>query len=286
MSLPTMNYVTIALLGLLAPVASAGVADQLLIAASRVAEQPNYTWQATVVDDLRTYEITGRTEIGGLTWMRLPMVRSVARRLGREAGVQIEAVFCPAGRAVLHTERGWKALEELPRKHRDWRERPVSYYDRPPLVAWQPAFLGLESESTACETMLQVSSEPYSHGQFSAIRPHEDLALIVSEATELKSEGQIVTGTLGEMVARLLLVREGDETLTPLAALGRFALELRGGTITRYTVWLDGVLATDDIPVRVRQQITTVISQPGRSEVAVPEEARLKLGSRYAVAAR
>lgn len=281
-----MNYVTIALLGLVAPVASAGVADQLLIAASRLAEQPNYTWQATVVDDLRTYEITGRTETGGLTWMRLPMVRSVARRLGRDAGVQLEAVFCPAGRAVLHTERGWKALEELPRTHRDWRERPVSYYDRPPLVAWQPAFLGFEAEAAAGETSLQVSSEPYSHGQFSAIRPHEDLALIVSEATELRREGQIVTGALGETIARLLLVREGDETLMPLAALGRFAVELRGGLITRYTVWLDGVLATNEDPVRVRQQITTVISALGRTELALPDEARVKLGSVYALAGR
>ena len=56
------------------------------------------------------------------TWMRLPMVKSIAQRLGRNAEPQIEAVFKGPATFVIRTERGWKTLKELPKHSWDWKD--------------------------------------------------------------------------------------------------------------------------------------------------------------------
>src|SRR4051794_33665308 len=54
-----------------------GPEEIAVLAAMKLSDQPNYTWLSTVVDDVRTYQLEGRTQRGGFTWMRLPMVLSL-----------------------------------------------------------------------------------------------------------------------------------------------------------------------------------------------------------------
>src|SRR5262249_32146242 len=74
-------------------VCEAGPTDRVILAAMKLSEQPNYTWISTISDDARTYDIEGKTDGRGYTWMRLPMVKAIAQRLGREAESDQEAFF-------------------------------------------------------------------------------------------------------------------------------------------------------------------------------------------------
>jgi hypothetical protein len=93
--------------------------DTAIVAAMRLSEAPNYSWTCTVTDDARTYDIDGKTA-GGYTWQRQPMPKIIARRLGRSAGHDLEAIFSAPLEYVIRTESGWKRLEELPKQHSDW----------------------------------------------------------------------------------------------------------------------------------------------------------------------
>jgi hypothetical protein len=93
---------------------AADTADGVIVAAMRLSDEANYRWVTTVVDDARTYEIRGQTIKGEYTHVKMPMVNSVRRRLGRSAtDTDIEAFFKGNVHCVLETEDGWKTVEEL-----------------------------------------------------------------------------------------------------------------------------------------------------------------------------
>src|SRR3954468_18516121 len=96
-------------------IARAGPAERVVVAAMHLSDQPNYSWVTTVIDDARTYDVAGQTERGGYTHVRMPMINSVRRRLGRSAtDSQIDAIFKGNVRCVIATEDGWKEAAELP----------------------------------------------------------------------------------------------------------------------------------------------------------------------------
>ena len=93
-----------------------GPTETAIVATMKLAEKPNYSWHSTVMDDAQLYDIDGKTKVQtGWTWVRLPMVDSVARRMGRDATPDLEAVFKGSTASVIRTDRGWQKLEELPR---------------------------------------------------------------------------------------------------------------------------------------------------------------------------
>ena len=129
-----MHALRVSLLAVAATaVAEAGPAEQAIIAAMRLSERPNYSWHSSVTDDARTYDIEGRTDGSGCTWVRLPMVQSIADRLGRDADVDIEAFFLAGAPPVLHTARGWQSLTELPKWARDRMDGDVVLWSGDPL---------------------------------------------------------------------------------------------------------------------------------------------------------
>jgi hypothetical protein len=260
----------------------AGPVEGAIVAAMKLSERPNYSWSSTTTDDVRTYDIEGRTA-GGLSWVRLPMVKSIAQRLGREAEPEVETYFCGPLRCVVRTSGGWALLAELPRRS-DWNEDIDSWGGAnnrayasavalsgldpwaipPPPVQLPPARSGETSR--------------YSNAQFALSLPHDELAVIVSSHDGFNVTGDVVTGTLTDLGAQLLLVREGQDQIAPVAAAGTFKLQLSRGMVTRYTVQLEGILVVDRKKVRVHQTSITSISRVGSTVLDVPEEVRRKLG--------
>src|SRR3954466_6588397 len=102
----------------LAVVLKAGPAEVAIVAAMKVSEAPNYTWACFVQDDTRSYEVDGKCVRNGLTWVRMPMIDSVAARLGRDVDYHLEAFFKGNLSGVIRTEQGWKTVKELPRPAR------------------------------------------------------------------------------------------------------------------------------------------------------------------------
>src|SRR5690606_30215354 len=64
----------------------------------------------------------------------------------------------------------------------------------------------------------------YSNLQFAISPPHEELGVIISSGRDLEIVEEALSGNLTELGAKLLLVRDGQEDITPLKASGSFTL--------------------------------------------------------------
>jgi hypothetical protein len=259
-------------------------ADRVTIAAMHLSEQPNYSWSVAVSDDVREYTIEGKTELGGYTWKRLPMVKSVAQKLGRTAEPDVEAYFRSESEFVLRAEGGWRTWSELPKRHPDWRDGMDSWSISPRSSPWGSAAIVHHDPFDSTRVIIfqpaPVSADQprYSNAQFAMSRPHEELAVIVSSCTHLEVDGNEAVGVLSDLGAQLLLVRDGQTHLNPIRAGGAFRLLMRDGVVTRYQLHLEGVLFVDRERVHVHQRSTTEIRAVGETRLDVPDEVRRKLG--------
>lgn len=128
----------------------------------------------------------------------------------------------------------------------------------------------------------EAGGRTFSNVQKTLSRPHEEIAVIIAGGSELKAEGEVVSGRLSETSAKLLLVHEGQHDRVPLQAGGTFRLWVRGGALVKYETRLEGVLRVDDSAgrreVRVSETSTTTLSEVGTARVEVPPEVRKRLG--------
>ena len=272
-----------------------GPVEQAIVAAMRLSEEPNYSWTTSVTDDARSYDLEGRTQKGGYTWMRFPMIKAISLRLGREADKDFEAVFNGAAPAVIRTDDGWKTLAELPRPRRDWGDEPILVSLPPPTVMpaagtrgsrvgsgfGAPDPFGLPPLVIAWPLVPDEERKPYSNLQFAVSHPHEELAVIVSSAENLQTTADGVSGTLTDVGAQLLLVHDGQaDRITPLIAAGNFKLHIKAGIVTRYSVQLEGILLVDKKKILVHQSSSTMVKDIGTSGFDVTDDIRRKLAAR------
>lgn len=272
-----------------------GPAEQAIVAAMRLAEEPNYSWITSVTDDARSYDLEGRTQKGGYTWMRFPMIKEISLRLGRDADRDFEAVFKGTAPAVIRTETGWKTMMELPRPSRDWDDDPFLWPTPPPTVL--PTGMGggrmgrnamngsdpfgLPPLVIPWPTHMVPEEErkPYSNLQFAVSHPHEELAVIVSSAENFQPTADGAIGTLSDVGAQLLLVHDGQANrITPLIAAGNFKLHIKGGIVTRYSVQLEGILLVEKKKILVHQSSSTMVRDIGTSGFDVTDEIKRRLG--------
>jgi len=269
--------------GLLVVIARADPAGNAIVAAMRLSEQASYSWVATVVDDARTYDIHGQTDRSGYARVRMPIVNSLRRRLGRSVtDTQVELIFRGHVACVIETDDGWKRPDELPASERAARPSSVAARTEVTVSATGAASPGIALPSLPPLPGSNAAADlRYSNLQLGISLPHEELGLIVSSHRDLVVDGTTVSGTLTDLGARLLLVREGQDALTPVRATGDFKLWLRDGAVTHYEITLEGTLhvqASQGVrPMTVRQVTRTIIKDVGTTQVHVPDEARAKL---------
>jgi hypothetical protein len=271
----------------LGPASHAGPTETAILAAMRLSEQSSYQWISTVTDDARTYEIVGQTSKDGYTRLRSPAVNALRRRLGRSVtDTQIEFIFRGNVACVVETEDGWLTPEEIP--------PPAASIPEPRLHAGpngprktdtprsesQPALPGLPP--VAIPDASAEAPRRYSNLQAGLSLPHEELGLIVSSHAEMTVADGIVSGTLTDLGARLLLVREGQREITPVRAAGSFKLWVHHGQVAKYLIRLEGLIrvqtAGSSREILVNQTSETVLKDVGTTQVAIPPEARRKLG--------
>jgi hypothetical protein len=245
-------------LGLASPGRSAPE-DEFIVAAMRLSEDPNYRWRTAVNDNARTYVVEGRVA-AGYSWVRLPLVESIALRLPPMTAETIEAVFKGPARCALLTPAGWQKLQDLPRQHEAWDK------DQPRIRLF-----------AAGNLRTKRGPRPYSNAQFALDSPHDELAVIVSSYHELKVEGGEASGLLSNLGAQLLLVSDGQEQLRPVVAAGRFKVWLAEGNVEKYQLELVGVLLVEGQECLVQQTSTTVLADIGRTSLAIPAPVRQTL---------
>lgn len=281
-----ISVCTIAWLG--SPAVQAGPTEAAIMATMRLSEQPNYSWVATISDDARTYDIVGRTSKAGYTRVKMPVINSVRRRLGRSVtDTQIDVIFRGNVSCVLETDKGWLRPGELPPPPEDDPDLERIISPTGPLGAPGSQSISggiLKGVSIRKRAPLSNGSDTeraYSNLQLAVSHPHEELAVIIGSHHEFKPEGDIVAGTLTDLGAQLLLVRDGQREITPVRAAGTFKLWLRDGMVAKYQLRLHGILTVDTPTgrrqIEVRQNADTVLNEIGTTTVDVPAQAVAKL---------
>jgi hypothetical protein len=271
------------------PTVHAGPKEAAILAMMRLSDQPSYSWVATISDDARTYDINGKTSKAGFTRVKMPVINSVRRRLGRSVtDTQIDVIFRGNVACVLETDEGWKRPEELPPPPETDPEFERIVSPTGPLgVANSRSISGGIMKGAVIRKRGPQPGDGedrergYSNLQLAISHPHEELAVIVGSHLEFKPEGDVISGTLTDLGAQLLLVRDGQKEITPVRAAGTFKLWLRDGMVAKYQVRLQGVL-TVDTPngrrqIEVHQSTDTVLKDVGATLVDVPVQARTKL---------
>ena len=266
------------MLACLGPALIAGPTDTAIVAAMKLPDAKNYSWVTTVEDDARTYDISGQTDQSDFSLVTMPMVAAVRRRVGRGSAPsdnQVEAIFKGAERCVLRTPDGWKTPAEL-------ADQARAAARGGPGGAGFPGGAFPGGGPPRGRRGAGHPPAPYSNLQSNLARPHEEVGVIVGSYTDIRAEGDVITGTLSETGAKLLLVHPGQSELTPLKAGGTFRLWVRDGALVKYELRLEGTLAVETPAARreveVHQKSTTELKAVGTTIFTVPEEARMKLG--------
>ncbi|HVS51653.1 MAG TPA: hypothetical protein VHD62_04800 [Opitutaceae bacterium] len=261
----------------------AGPVESALVAAMKLPDAPNYTWSTSVDDDARSYTIDGKTDrAGDLSLVDMPMVAAMRRRSGRGSSNsenQVTAAFKGDEKLVLDVNDKWQTPDEIRSAARSdssgyggWRGGASGMGRRRGGPGGGPGGRGGDGSG----------APPFSNLQQTLSRPHEEIAIIVANSTDLKAEDDGVSGTLSETGAKLLLVHPGQTELTPLRAAGTFRLWVRDGALVKYQVKLEGALAVNANGTRreveVHQTANTTLSNAGTTAFEVPADAKKKLG--------
>jgi hypothetical protein len=257
--------------------------ESAIVAAMSLSEAPNYSWICTVTDDAQAYDIEGKTR-DGFTWQRQPMPKVIARRLGRDAGRELDSIFSSPFQYVIHTDTGWRMLEELPKQHRDWSDGEWYFVSLPvvrspdmPADATDMGLFGLPPAIYIPVISDDEEGRVYTNAQFALALPHDELAIIVSSHLDFNVEDGVVSGTLTDLGAQLLLVHDGHEYITPVTAGGRFKLWLGPEAVEKFVVELAGIVVVDRKPIYVRQKSVTVVRDIGTTNLEIPLDARRRL---------
>ncbi len=264
----------------------AGPVDSAIVAAMKLPEAPNYSWRTEVADDARTYEIVGATDRAtDFSLVTMPVATAAAPRRGpRSPGATSNVttvIFKGAEHYVVQWNEEWRRPEELPTRSDQGDGRRSGGFGGPPGMGG-PRPRGSRGGSRSASGGEGAAVPAYSNLQNTLSRPHEEIALIVAGATDLKVEGDVVTGSLPENTAVLLLIHAGQNNITPLQAGGAVRLWVRGGVLVKYETRLEGVLSVTGAAgrqqVKVQQTATTTLTEVGTTRFEIPAEARKKLG--------
>jgi hypothetical protein len=292
------------LAALLATAAShAGPAEDAIVAAMKLPDAANYSWSTNVDDDARSYAIDGQTDrANDYSLVTMPLVAAARRNAGTGTANSANLstfVFKGDEKSVVQVDSSWKTIDEL-------TASPAAVSNSgyrsglPSMGGWggmrgrgrrgmMGGFGGMGPGSWPSNTVNGESAgangrqpPPYSNLQKTLSRPHEELGIIVAGANDLKIEGDIVSGTLSDTAAKLLLVHPGQKEITPLKANGTFRLWLKDGALVKYAVKLDGTLAVlsngNRREVEVHQTALTEIKNVGTTKFDVPADAKKILG--------
>lgn len=290
-----LRSLPIALFGLgVAALGRAGPVEAAIVAAMKLPDAPNYSWRTDVADDAATYEIVGATDRAtDLSLVTMPVASPSARRgpprggtRGNAAGKEVTTlVFKGAEQRVIQSDDRWRTPEELGGSgdRGDYRRGGYGGYPGGYPGGGYPGG-GPRSRGGRGRGPRGESGEDaaYSNLQNTLSRPHEEIAIIVAGASDLKVSDDVVTGTLSETAAALLLVHPGQKDISPRRAAGTVRLWVKNGVLQKYETRLQGTLVVEGRDgrreVTVNQTATTTISDVGTTKVEVPDEARKRLG--------
>ncbi len=310
MALP-MKLTTLACCLLIPGVAAARAdpADTVILAATKLSEAANYSWISSTERDSRTAEMRGKTNSAGYSLVTfLGYAPPVAPPGGRSVhsdvpGDSIHTVWMGDTNYVIQVGDDWTRLDgpsETSAKPGN-ASRSASRGDTSRASGGGGmSGSGLDSSglggtgggrrgggggrgrgSRSGGGGGSDNSEMGAPARFPAgiNLPHEELGLMMVNYTNLHLEGEIISGTLTQIGAELLIVPPGSKDAPPEGATGTFRLWIKDGMVTKYELHLSAKTAPGGRAVRggFSETTTVVLTDIGSTPFNVPEAAKRKL---------
>lgn len=279
-------------------VASAAAAplDTAIVNAMKLTEAKSYAWTTTVDDDARSYTIDGRTiRASDLSLVSMPLAASLRRHLPTgtaNSDNQASIAFLGAEKYAVQTAAGWKTADEITALPAPDRRGPTDRgsFGGGGFGGGGGAGGGMRGSRGKRGSGGGLGGEEgdgragvaYSNLQTTLSRPHEEIAIIVVGHTQPKVEGSVLSGTLTETAAKLLLVHPGQREVTPVEAHGTFRFIYSASALTKYEVKLEGRIAVQTNYGRreivVHQTAVTELRAVDTATFDLPAEAKVRLG--------
>jgi hypothetical protein len=268
--------------------------DEAIVAAMKLSTVINYSWSTTISEKSRSLEIHGKTSADGYSLLTFTGYAAGAgastARSGTGGGVN--TVFLGDSKYVVENNGNWVTPGSAASAGTDSASNAQSEPNPAPASATRGKRSrgGIGGSAGGANSGSRRSSAGNDPDSTSATTgrpklpagvnlPHEELAIIAANYTDMHSEGGVVTGKLTDWGADLLLSPPGWTQSPPDNAGGTFRLWLKDGAVTKYELKLKADNGPGGVAVAggINQTITVELTDIGTTQVEVPAAAKLKL---------
>jgi hypothetical protein len=287
----------LALLNGAATFVRADQADDAIAAAMKLSAAINYSWTTTLVQNSHTSTITGKTSAAGYSLLTFTGFSGSGTNFSAKPGGGVNTVFLGDSKYVIDNNGTWVMPTDTSRsaaaadtgkesstgnnnsggssgRGRRSRGGGIGGIGGGGSPGQRR---GSGSNSGDQDTAATASGPKLPSG---VNLPHEELAIIASNYSDMHTADGVVSGTLTEWGADQLLIPPGWTQSPPDKAAGTFRLWIKDGAVTKYELKLTAETGPGGVAIKggLAKTITVELTDVGNTQVTVPPAAKLKLG--------
>jgi len=289
----------------------ADTADTAILAAMKLSGAPNYSWVTSIEQGARTTGENGKTNESGFSLVTFTNATTTGTSVGSGrtgSGGDTNTVFLGDSKYVVETDNGWVSPGNLPANSSSSGSGKGSggsgngaggggtYGSRGGggsglnlgglNIGGGGGRRGGGGGGGGGSRGSKGNNANQDSGSSAPARlpgginlPHEELAIIAANYTDLHLDADVVSGTLTESGADLILVPPGSADTPPAGATGTFRLWLKDGAVTKYEVHLSAKTAPSGRTVKggFTETITVDLKDVGTTTFEVPAAAKQRL---------
>jgi hypothetical protein len=271
-----------------AAVARADPADDAIVAGMKLSASPNYSWTTTTDRGAQTAVMRGQTNSSGyslVTFVGYSLSGGSSGGRSSGSGNEIPAVFLGDSKYVVQGDGGWTTPSALPDNSSSSSSNGTGRTRSGSGGGLSGGGTGLSTGRRSGSRSSRSSNTDSGTGGLPGLPaginlPHEELAIIVANYTDLHSDGSIASGGLTEIGVDLLLVPPGSNDTPPEGATGTFRLWISDGIVTKYEVKVSAKTGPGGKAVSggFSETITVEFKNVGSTTFDVPDAAKRRLG--------
>jgi hypothetical protein len=269
--------------------------DDAIVAAMKLSSVVNYSWTATIDQNSRAMGITGKTSADGYSLLTFTgfagsggaSSSSSSSKSGSGGGVN--TVFLGDSKYVMESGGNWVVPIDTSTSSASTDTGSGSSASNSGNSATRSkrgrsgtgGIGGTGTSSQRRGNQDSASTTPGPKLPSGVNLPHEELAIVASNYSEMHFADGVVTGTLTEWGADQLLVPPGWMQSPPDKAAGTFRLWIKDGAVTKYELKMTAETGPGGATIKggLAKTITVELTDIGATTVTVPPAAKLKLST-------